>query len=166
MQFLNSLITGFFLVVMSTPVAYYGYFLTREYIHPNYVEKMERGILDERRVAAESLIRNPPFKGMEPNIYRVREIITNPHSDLGIETLVQFDLSIETQDEKVMEELGSKHTWLHDMMLIYVRSHDFEHIVELEYNDAALSEIVNSINDKIVTTGYIDTVYIENFQFD
>ena len=77
MQFLNSLITGFFLVAMSTPVAYYGYFLTREYIHPNYVEKMERGILDEKRVAAESLIRNPPLKGQEPNIYRVKEIITN-----------------------------------------------------------------------------------------
>ena len=43
MQFLNSLITGFFLFAMSKPVGYYGYFLTREYIHPNYVEKMERG---------------------------------------------------------------------------------------------------------------------------
>ena len=50
MQFFNSLITGLFLVVMSTPVAYYGYFLTRDYIMPNYMEGIERTILDEREV--------------------------------------------------------------------------------------------------------------------
>ena len=110
--------------------------------------------------------RNPRLRGLEPNIYRVQGIQTNPYSDLGIETLVMFDLSIETQDEKVLEELAEKHTWLLDMMLIYIRSHDFEHIVELEYNDIALSEIVRTINTDVVTKGYIDTVYIENFQFD
>ncbi len=166
MQFFNSLITGLFLVVMSTPVAYYGYFLTRDYIMPNYMEGIERTILDEREVTRKSLLRNPPFKGKEPNIYRVNGIMTNPQSDIGIETLVMFDLSIETQDEQVLKELGEKHTWLHDMMLIYVRSHDFEHIVELEYNYIALSEIVRTINTDVVTKGYIDTVYIENFQFD
>ena len=166
MQFIKTLLTGFIFIAMSSPVAYYGYFLTRDYIMPNYYEGLEREILQQREFAEKSMERNPRQRGLEPNIYRVQGIQTNPYSDLGIETLVMFDLSIETQDEKVLEELAEKHTWLHDMMLIYVRSHDFEHIVELEYNDIALSEIVHTINSEVVTKGYIDTVYIENFLFD
>ena len=166
MQFIKTLLTGFIFIAMSTPVAYYGYFLTRDYIMPNYYEGLEREILQQREFAEKSMERNPRLRGLEPNIYRVQGIQTNPYSDLGIETLVMFDLSIETQDEKVLEELAEKHTWLLDMMLIYIRSHDFEHIVELEYNDIALSEIVHTINSEVVTKGYIDTVYIENFLFD
>lgn len=166
MQFIKTLLTGFIFIAMSAPVAYYGYFLTRDYIMPNYYEGLEREILQQREFAEKSMERNPRLRGLEPNIYRVQGIQTNPYSDLGIETLVMFDLSIETQDEKVLEELAEKHTWLLDMMLIYIRSHDFEHIVELEYNDIALSEIVHTINSEVVTKGYIDTVYIENFLFD
>jgi hypothetical protein len=52
------------------------------------------------------------------------------------------------------------------MMLNYVRTHDYDHIAMLEYDEKSLSGIIKTINNNILKRGYIDTVYIENMIFN
>jgi flagellar basal body-associated protein FliL len=88
------------------------------------------------------------------------------YADYLEEDLIQFTLSIETQDDSVLFELKSRHVQLQDMMLNYVRTHDYDHIAMLEYDEKSLSGIIKTINNNILKRGYIDTVYIENMIFN
>tara|TARA_B100001029_G_scaffold176155_1_gene178659 strand:+ start:2697 stop:3212 length:516 start_codon:yes stop_codon:yes gene_type:complete len=171
MKMLFQLLSKLTLIVISAPIAYYGYFLTSNIIMPNYIELWERDILETRQIADAAKLRRPHLTGNEGKVYRVKDIISNPYKaenfiDFLEEDLIQFTLSIETQDDSVLFELKSRHIQLQDMMINYIRTHDYDHIAMLEYDEKSLSGIVKSINNDILTRGYIDTVYIENMIFN
>ena len=167
LQLLNKLI--FFTIL--APIAYYGYFFTQNIIIPNFVELKERDILEQRQIKNDAMLRRPRIKGGEGKVYRVKNILANPYrsevyADYLEEDLIQFTLSIETQDDSVLFELKSRHVQLQDMMINYVRTHDYDHIAMLEYDEKSLSGIIKTINNNILKRGYIDTVYIENMIFN
>jgi flagellar basal body-associated protein FliL len=166
MQMLFRLISKLTLIVISAPIAYYGYFLTSNIIMPNYMELLERDILESRSIEKQGRLRRPKLIGSDSKIYRVKDIMSNPYKENNFEDLVRFTLSIETQDDSVLIELKNRHSQLQDMMVNYVKTHDFDHMSMVEYNELALSGIVQTINKEILTRGYIDTVYIENFTFN
>ncbi len=166
MQMLFQLLSKLTWIVISAPIAYYGYFLTDNIIMPNYVELWEREILDTREATELAKLRRPKMTGGEGKIYRVKDIMSNPYKADGFEDLVRFTLSIEAQDDSVLYELKTRNTQLQDMMLNYIKTHDYEHIAMLEFDEKSLSGIIKTINDDILTRGYIDTVYIENIIFN
>jgi len=166
MQMLFRLISKLTLIVISAPIAYYGYFLTSNIIMPNYIELLERDIIEARFIEKQAKLRRPKVVGVEAKIYRVKDIMSNPYKENAFEDLVRFTLSIETQDDSVLYELKTRHSQLQDMMVNYVKTHDFDFMSMIEYNDNALSSIVKTINNDILTRVYIDTVYIENFTFN
>jgi len=133
---------------------------------PNYVELWERNILETRQKADIAKLRRPHLTGNEGKVYRVKDIMSNPYKVEGFEELIQFTLSVETQDDSVLYELKSRHAQLQDMMLNYIKTHDYEHMAMLEYDEKSISGIIKSINNDILTRGYIDTVYIENIIFN
>ena len=154
------------LIVISAPIAYYGYFLTSNVIMPNYIELLERDILETKIVEKQSRLRRPQLTGSEGKIYRVKDIMSNPYKESEFEDLVRFTLSIETQDDSVLYELKTRHSQLQDMMINYIKTHNYYHMAMFEYNEKSLSGIIKTINDDILTRGYIDTVYIENIYFN
>ena len=154
------------LIVISAPIVYYGYFLTSNIIMPNYIELLERDILETKIVEKQSRLRRPQLTGSEGKIYRVKDIMSNPYKESEFEDLVRFTLSIETQDDSVLYELKTRHSQLQDMMINYIKTHDYDHMAMFEYDEKSLSGIIKTINDDILTRGYIDTVYIENIYFN
>jgi len=166
MEMLFQLISKLTLIVISAPIAYYGYFLTSNIIMPNYLELWERDILENRQIADAAKLRRPHMTGSEGKVYRVKKIMSNPYKTKGLEELIEFTLSVETQDDSVLYELKSRHAQLQDMMINYIKTHDYEHMAMLEYDEKSLSGIIKTINNNILTRGYIDTVYIENIIFN
>ena len=69
-------------------------------------------------------------------------------------------------DDSVLYELKTRHSQLQDMMINYIKTHDYDHMAMFEYDEKSLSGIIKTINDDILTRGYIDTVYIENIYFN
>ena len=133
---------------------------------PNYLELLERNIIEQQEIENQSKLRRPHMTGLEGKVYRVKDIMSNPYTEKGFEDLVRFTLSIETQDDSVLYELKTRHAQLQDMMINYIKSHDYEHMAMFEYDEKSLSGIIKTINDDILTRGYIDTVYIENIYFN
>ena len=166
MQMLFQLISKLAMIAFSAPIIYYGYFLTSNVIMPNYIELLEREILDNQFIEKESRLRRPQLTNSEGKVYRVKDIMSNPYKNNGFEDLVRFTLSIETQDDSVLYELKTRHPQLQDMMINYIKTHDYEHMAMFEYDEKSLSEIIKIINNEILTRGYIDTVYIENTVFN
>ena len=166
MQMLFQLLSKLTWIVISAPIIYYGYFLADNIIMPNYVELLERDILEIRKHEEFAKLRRPKLTGNEGKVYRVKDIMSNPYKAEGFEDLVSFTLSIETQDDSVLYELKTKHSQLQDMMLNYIKTHDYDHMAMFEYDEKSLSGIIKTINDDILKRGYIDTVYIENIVFN
>ena len=87
------------MIVISAPIVYYGYFLTSNIIMPNYIELLERDILETKIVEKQSRLRRPQLTGSEGKIYRVKDIMSNPYKESEFEDFVRFTLSIETLDD-------------------------------------------------------------------
>ena len=166
MQIIFQLLCRLTLIVISAPIAYYGYFLTSNIIKPNYMELLERDILETQIIEKQARLRRPQLTGSEGKVYRVKDIMSNPYKESDFEELVRFTLSIETQDDSVLYELKTRHSQLQDMMINYIKTHDYDHKAMFEYDEKSLSGIIKTINDDILTRGYIDTVYIENIYFN
>jgi flagellar basal body-associated protein FliL len=166
MQMLFQLLSKLTWIVISAPIAYYGFFLTENIIMPNYVELLERDILETRNAEKLAKLRRPKLMGNEGKVYRVKDIMANPYKTEGVEELISFTLSIETQDDSVLYELKTRHSQLQDMMLNYIKTHDYDHLAMFEYDEKSLSGIIQTINNDILTRGYIDTVYIDNIIFN
>jgi|GEM_PF-5234582 len=143
--------------VLSILAIYGGFIMSKYTLIPNYEEIQAQKLEEEYAEEALSGVMNRSF-GISKEF---KDIMVNPAGSKGMH-VVQASFVVETSDQLIMDEMGSRETQFKDLFISYLRRHTMDQLASMEFNEKSKKELAMEIN-KMLNAGNIDSIYYSGF---
>jgi flagellar basal body-associated protein FliL len=143
--------------VLSILAIYGGFIMSKYTLIPNYEEIQAQKLEQEYMEEALSGEMNRSFgKSKE-----FKDIMVNPAGSKGM-NVVQASFVVETSDQLILDEMGTRETQFKDLFISYLRRHTMDQLASMEFQLKSKKELAMEIN-KMLNAGNIDSIYYSGF---